>query len=55
LKDGTKYILEYHEDAGHGIGMGIHNNGVKYFGEWKNNLKQGYGSYWSPDGQRYIG
>jgi hypothetical protein len=55
LKDETKYILEYHEDAGHGIGMGIHSNGDKCFGEWKNGLRHGYGSYWWPEGYGYIG
>ena len=30
-------------------------NGDKYYGEWKNGKKNGFGTYTFPDGKQYVG
>ena len=54
--DGSKYVGEVNIlGRPHGHGVREWPDGVKYVGEWKNNMKHGYGSFKFSDGETYVG
>ncbi len=46
---------KYTGDCENGYGTLTYPSGVKYEGDWKDNMKHGSGIYTTPDGQKYVG
>ena len=53
--NGCKNIGEYHLDKCHGCLKDEYANCDKYWGEYKDNKREGYGTYEWVNGGRYIG
>ncbi len=49
------YVGNTSKGKAYGYGIAIYDTGSRYEGEWKNNLREGKGSFYWTDGQYYIG
>ncbi len=53
---GKKYSGEFKRGKRNGVGKGEYADGNIYWGQYKDNLKEGYGTYqWKSDGMKYTG
>jgi hypothetical protein len=56
FNSGEKYSGEYKRDKRNGVVKAEYANGDIYWGQWKDNLKEGYGTYqWKSSGEKYTG
>jgi len=55
-EDGEKHSGEYKRGKLNGVGKAELANGQIYWGQWKDGLKEGYGTYqWKSSGEKYTG
>ena len=56
FNDGEKHSGEYKRVKLNGVVKVEYANGDIYWGQWKDGLREGYGTYqWKSDGQKYTG
>ncbi len=55
MTSGEKHIGEWHLNNRQGVGKVLYTSGGSYWGELKDGKEEGYGTWESANGDRYIG